>query len=629
MCGIAGFIVRKNVDFDLGSTVQEMANSLSHRGPDDSGFVVFPSDGYNNKNRVAFGHRRLKIIDLSQKAHQPMYNPAKTIFISYNGEIYNYIELKDELVKKGYNFTSTSDTEVIIKSYEEWGVDCFKRFNGMWALAIFDKTKGKVILSRDRFGKKPLHYYRTASEFIFGSEIKALLKYPTVKKMPNYEKIFRYIAGGYRYVDIDDTSFFENIDQVPKSSYFEIDQSLNIKKAKYWQLDPNCSQQAISDKDAIDRFKDIFTDSVRLRLRSDVPVGYMLSGGLDSTAVACVAAKVLKRPIATFSGITGQEKGIYDESEFIDSVVRETGASSHYIRPDPADIFDVVNEMIGYHDEPICTVTCHSFFLILKKIAEHGLSVVLNGHGADELLAGYWDHYHYNFHDLREFGDSDGLNYEIEMWKKNHRRDQSEIKRVSDYISAMKENRALEVSRFADYSYLLNGEMVKEHKKNRALSSLFSGELLRRLDIELMQDGLPTVLKPEDRNTMSHSIESRSPFLDYRLAEFCFSLPNRLKIRDGVGKWLLREAMKDILPEDVRTRKYKASFISPSAVWFRTTNKDQIYDLINSSSFKNRKIYNIEKVKTMFEEHIKEEKDHHMVLWKIINLELWFRRFFD
>lgn len=629
MCGIAGLVGNGKIDFDLSSTIQDMTNSMAHRGPDDRGHVILSYDDNIDKNYVAFGHRRLKIIDLSDKAHQPMLNPRGDIAITYNGEIYNYLELKNELIKKGYSFISTSDTEVILKSYKEWGIDCFERFNGMWALAIFDKKRRKVILSRDRLGKKPLYYYKTQDLFIFASEIKAILKHPLVIKEPNYEKIFRYIATHYRYVDIDQDSYFKGIYQVPKSSVMEIGENFDISSKPYWVFGSGITKGNITDSQAIEGFRDLFFDSVKIRLRSDVPVGCMLSGGLDSTAITSVAYKVLKHPIATFSGITGQEKGVYDESEYIDEVVKETGANFHYIRPDSSDIFETIGEMLYFHDEPVCTVTWHSLYLIAKKVKFENTPVVLNGHGGDELLAGYWDHYQYNFYDMERESNPEALEDEIKLWKINHGRDPSEIENYKKYINELMARKVNEMQRFPDYSDCFKPDFSRKFKKDIEWKNPFRSMLSKRLYSELMFETVPASLRPEDRNTMAHSIESRSPFLDYRLIEYCFSLPNRFKIRNGLGKWLSRQTMRGILPEKVRTRKDKAGFISPADEWFRTINRKQIFDLINSESFKDRGIFNIERINQTFREHLKKEKNHQMFLWQIINLELWFRRFFD
>jgi len=499
----------------------------------------------------------------------------------------------------------------------------------MWAMAIFDKRNGKIILSRGRFGQKPFYYYKTDSELIFASEIKALLKHPSVAKKPNYEKIFRYIAYNYRYVDTDDTSFFEGIYQVPKGSYLEIDGSLNVKENSYWRLDRGIIKEDVSDAAAVRKFRDIFTDAVSLRLRSDVPVGCMLSGGMDSTSITSVAYKLLKKPIVTFSGITGEEKGVYDESEYIDSVIKETNADFHYIRPDPADVFATVEEMLAYHDEPVCTVTWYSLYLIAKKIAQEKVPVILNGHGGDELLAGYWEHYHYYFYDLEMGGDIASLEYEKKYWTDNHKRDVTEIKRSREYIRKLVNNEVSGMSRFPDYSGCFKDDISDRYRGDIHVSGAFEPLLTRRLYSELLFETIPPSLRPEDRNTMSQSLESRSPFLDHRLVEYCFSLPDRFKIRNGTGKWVLREAMKDVLPENVRTRKDKAGFIAPADEWFRTINREQVRDLINSASFTGRGIFNVKKVNEIFDRHLEGEENHQMFLWQIVNLELWFRRFFD
>ncbi|MBF0517786.1 MAG: asparagine synthase (glutamine-hydrolyzing), partial [Nitrospirae bacterium] len=494
MCGIAGFIGINMPDFDTAALIRQMADTMTHRGPDDMGCEVLPFGTL--KGYAALGHRRLKIIDLSERGHQPMPNESGTIYISYNGEVYNYMELKDELTRAGASFTSTSDTEVVLKAYEHWGTACFSRFNGMWAIAILDKNRGKLILSRDRMGVKPLYYCKTSTDFVFASEIKAILRHPKITRQPNMDKILRYISRSYRYVDTDEASFFENIYHVPKGSFIEIDEALNIEKTSYWQLNPNLIQRDIKDDDAVEQFRDIFVDSVRLRLRSDVPVGAMLSGGMDSTSITCAAYKLLKHPIVTFSGITGNQKGVYDESEYIDSVIRDTNADYHFIKPDPADIFDTVEEMLEYHDEPICTVTWYSLYLIAKKVKNEGIPVVLNGHAGDELLAGYWDHYHYYFYSLIENGQLDSLFKEIAAWIDNHKRPGDEINKTLRFIISMKKNRELEADKFTDYSYLLNKEFVGQYKTNLSRPGEFSDELSRRLYLEMFYETVPAILRP-------------------------------------------------------------------------------------------------------------------------------------
>lgn len=629
MCGIVGFVRKKHFEIDDLTVIEAMTNSLIHRGPNDSGTKLIKND--NLELNIAIGHRRLSIIDLSSNAHQPMNDENENFFIVFNGEIYNYIELKNELINIGHIFKSDSDTEVVLKAYEEWGMQCFKRFNGMWSLAIYDKKKECMVLSRDRFGKKPLFYYKTSEIFIFASEIKAILKFPDIDKKPNYKKVFRYISGSYRYVDCDNESFFRDIYHIPKSSYVIISGNMQINNYMYWDLLENTSKNFISENDAIDSFRELLIDSVRLRLRSDVPVGCMLSGGMDSTSITSIAYKILNTQIITFSGITGDQKGIYDESEYIDEVVRETKAEHHYIKPEPSDLFTTLTEMLSFHDEPVCTVTWYALYLIAKKIKDEGVPVVLNGHGGDELLAGYWYHYPEFFYDLEKDGEFSCFNSEISQWQQNHGRNISEFTKAKEFIKSFYFDGKQENSKYQDYSFCFSLDFIKTFKNEKSFLTPYDKKsyLSRVLYNELMHETVPASLRAEDRNTMANSIESRSPMLDYRLTEFCFSLPNNFKIRDGIGKWILRESMKGILPEKVRTRKDKAGFLSPADRWFRNENREQIRELINSEDVKLMDIFDIEQLNSIFNEHLLGGKNHQMFLWQFINFVLWYRKFFS
>ena len=407
-----------------------------------------------------------------------------------------------------------------------------------------------------------------------------------------------------------------------------VDKTLTLSESRYWRLDPQAADPGLSDEQAVARFRELLIDSVRLRLRSDVPVGCMLSGGLDSTSITCIAYKVLGQRIATFSGVTGDIKGVYDESDYIASVVRETKADAHWLRPDPADIFATVTEMLAFHDEPICTVTWYSLYLLAKKVRGAGTPVLLNGHGGDEIAGGYWDYYQYHFWDLAQAGRHEELAAEIALWQENHRRDPAELQRYRDYIPRVLSGAVSETTRFPDYSDLFLPEVARRLRRDIRLDNAFPGILARRMASDLLRETVPPSLRAEDRNTMAQSIESRSPMLDYRLAEFMFALPGRLKMRHGLGKWIIREAMKGVLPEDVRTRKDKAGFIAPADEWFRTTNRRQIAELFRSESFRSRGLFDAAKVESMFQEHVSGAKNHQMVLWQLINLELWFRGFF-
>ena len=617
MCGVSGFISKKK-DLPFQNVINSMTDSLAHRGPDDRGTNVF----IDKTNTVGLGHRRLSILDLSNNGHQPLQENNLTLI--FNGEIYNYIEIKNQL-QKDYTFNSTGDSEVILKAYQEWGTKCFSKFNGMWAIAIYDKSKNKLILARDRMGKKPFYYYKDEDKIVFASEIKAIFKYPNIKKKMNAKRVCDYLSKNYRYVDVNDESYFEDILQVPKASFIEVDQNLECQTTKFWWL-KNFNNYDNKENIVVEEFKELLIDSVKLRLRSDVPVGCFLSGGMDSTSITSIAYKVLNTPITTFSGITGKGEDIYDESEYINEVIKETNATYNFIIPEPADIFDTVEEMIHFHDEPICTVTWYSLYLIAKKMKDSKISVVLNGHGGDELLSGYWDHYQYNFHDLKM---NPQLSTEIEYWYKNHNRDKKEIENMKVYLEKLLDSQIDEESRFTNYSYILNDEFKTKYLRNHNIANIQSESLLtQRMHKELFYEVVPALMRPEDRNTMAFSIESRSPFLDHRMIEYTYSLPNKYKIRNGLGKWVLRESMKGILPEKVRTRKDKAGFIAPADIWFKTINKKQIEDILNSKQLIDMNIFDIKQVKYLYQEHLIGKKNHQMFLWQLINLFIWYKKFF-
>ena len=639
MCGIAGIVKTSSDHFPFdGRVITNMTNSLRHRGPNDMGVVCFSgSETFHysqndpsfrdRKFEMLFGHRRLSILDLSSDGRQPMSDQTESVWLTFNGEIYNFIELRTELKSKGYLFKTSTDTEVIIYSYLEWGLGCFSRFNGMWALAIYDKRNGSVVLSRDRTGKKPLYHSTFKGNIIFASEVKAFKNVPEFHLKPNKRKVINYAARHYRYVDNDTESFFDEIHQVPKSSYMVLNKDGSIHTEKYWDLSTDITNTDISDDEAVHQFKELFIDAVRIRLRSDVPLAMNLSGGLDSTSITCTAAKELGVNVRTFSGVTGT--GRFDESEYIDAVVEDVGAEHTYFYPETSDLIPTISRMLSYHDEPICTVTWYSLFQISEKISNAGIPVVLTGHGGDELLGGYWDHYHQNLFDLKKSGHEEEYLNEKNDWLSNHSRDPHEIDEFAELISTRYTDKKKEIEHFSKYLDIINKDSLGYICNQSPLGSYKDGVLQRRLYLELLHETVPASLRAEDRNTMAFSVESRIPFLDYRLIEFVFSLPNKFKVRNGLGKWLLRESMKGILPEKVRTRKDKAGFVAPASEWFRTKNKNDVSDLLQSDSLRRIGVFDQRKIIKCFDEHITGKKDHHMILWNWINLAIWSQEIFE
>ncbi|MBL4889177.1 MAG: asparagine synthase (glutamine-hydrolyzing) [Candidatus Lindowbacteria bacterium] len=632
MCGITGFFAFSGKEKIEKKLLFDMTELLAHRGPDDRGcvlindadhcsFKTLDEAGAISEAPVGFGHRRLSILDLSPRGHQPMAIDDKKVWLVFNGEIYNFIELKNELIGLGHGFDSNCDTEVVLRAYMEWGTGCFAKFNGMWALAIYDDRSSQMVLSRDRYGKKPLYFYQNSDFLLFASEPKSLFLHGSVPKEINPRKVLTYAGRHYRYVDSDCESFFKDINQIEPSSFRVINSDGSFQEETYWKLKPGSNlEDEFSESEIVDQFRELLKDSVSLRLRSDVPVGSMLSGGMDSTSVTTFAVQDNSN-FTSFSGVTGD--GYYDETEYIKEVVDSTGVNSVFIYPQAVDLFPTLNEMLQFHDEPVCTVTWYSLYLLTRKVSEYNIPVILTGHGGDELLGGYWDHYHYNFSDLRDQGSDDTS--EHDAWMSNHNRNPEEYGREKDYVSRLKNDRSIEIDKYSQYLDYLTPSLL-DQKSDPALSSPFEGELSRRMYIELMHETVRPSLRAEDRNSMAFSIENRVPFLDYRLAEFCYRLPNKYKIRNGLGKWLLREAMKGLLPEKVRMRKDKTGHNAPADKWWRDENRAELEDLMSRKSFVNSEIYDIRRVKELFQEHC-DGANHYMFFWQYINLNLWYDQF--
>ncbi len=637
MCGIAG-IYHFNGEPISPQVLERMTASIAHRGPDDYGYAVFDLRGQARAWKdgpapsaeafAGIGNRRLKIIDLSRAGHQPMSNGDRTLWVTFNGELYNYLELRAELVSKGYSFASQTDTEVILNAYREWGTQCFVRFNGMWALAIYDTRDGTLILARDRWGVKPLYVHRTPERLVFGSEIKALLCHPDVLREPNYHTIFNYVARHYRMVDGGRDTFYNGIENLLPAHYWKIAPDGRVADECYWGLDPTRQDTYSSDAEVLENFRVLFEDAVRLRLRSDVPVACMLSGGLDSSSVTCMAAKISGAPVTTFTARYAERE--FDEGEYVQATVKHIGADGRFVYPQAGDLLDTLTEMLSFHDEPVCTVTWFAHWLVMKEVAGRGFPVLLNGHAGDELFAGYWDHYLYNFADLEQ-NDPSRFGYEYERWLANHERDPQEYARLKTRLAALDRGELKEADQFTYYPNIVTADFRSRFQDGHHRPDLFAsrGYLSSRLYKEIAYETVPATLRPEDRNSMAFSIETRSPFLDYRLAEFAFALPNHYKIRNGLGKWIIREGMKGILPEVVRTRLDKQGFNAPTIHWFRAESGAAMREVLASQTLVSRGILNQAEVLRCFDEHVAGSANHYLSIWQWVNLELWMRTVFD
>lgn len=630
MCGICGALSFEGpVEREL---IARMRDVMKHRGPDDAGLYVNGS--------IGLGHCRLSIIDTSPAGHEPMGNENQTIWLIYNGEVYNYLELRAYLETKGHAFTSQTDAEVIIHAYEEWGEECLQRFNGMWSFALWDEREQRLFCARDRFGIKPFYYHWDGRCFRFASEIKALLVDPAVERRVNESVVYDYLARAA--LDHREETFFSGILRLMPAHYLTVNPE-ELKIVRYWDLDPqNVQPDSGDDADRryAARFYDLFEDSIRLRLRSDVPVGTCLSGGLDSSSVVCVANQLMfpeGNPQGsevgarqkTFSACFNEPE--YDERPFIEEVLARTGAERNFTFPSANEAFSMLNDVMWHQEEPFPSTSILAQWYVIKLARERGVKVLLDGQGGDELLAGYIGLYQlYLFMDLLTRFRLGRLAREVIGFLSHHsfpkasQLRQGALRVLSFLPSGVRRRFSNEVPSWLAPEFAMAHRDRDEANAEVKYSSRFDEYLYRRL----VGNGLPALLRYEDKNSMAFSIEARVPFLDYRLVEYAFSLPPYQKIRDGVTKVVLRNAMKGILPEKVRTRMGKLGFATPESIWLRTNLKGEIEAIFHSSSFRQRGYFQADQVETEFALYCLGQRSARSI-WRWVSLELWLRRFFQ
>lgn len=632
MCGIAGILELSPRHDDASARVRDMARTIAHRGPDDEGFF--------DEGPVHFGFRRLSILDLSPAGHQPMSTQDGRLTIIFNGEVYNYLEIADELRAHGVIFRSKSDTEVILKAYEHWGAGCVKKFNGMWAIAIWDRQAQSLFCSRDRFGVKPFYYTIANGQFIFGSEIKALCTHPAVPRQPNLDRIYDYLVYGYQ--DHTPETFFQEIRQIPPAHSLLIQPGGTPALHRYWDLDPNQPAPHLSDDEFADHFLDIFRDSIRLRLRSDVPVGTCLSGGLDSSAIVCLVNELLRQehPLnlgdrqKTFTSAY-KEKEV-DESEFARAVIEKTGASSNFVTPSAEDVLRDMQSIVYHQDEPFGSTSIFAQWYVMKRAHEAGVTVMLDGQGADELLAGYHPYFGPYLASLIQAQHFRKAWQEIRLWKKHHGYPASYFMYnvAAGALSKLLPRpiiHALVRLTQQNGSAFLPPAFIRQHESGQPVVRKYRDPLQNELHRVLLI-GLPALLHYEDRDSMAWSIEARVPFLDYRLVEFMFAAPNEQKIDHGTTKVVLRRALKGLLPEKIETRHSKLGFATPESRWFHGPFRAMSADILQSKSFRQRQIIDADLAWDRYNRFLAGRPQTGIgtsTIWRWINLEMWFRTFID
>ncbi len=568
MCGIAG-IVSHNPSIINLPILKKMADAIAHRGPDGEGFWI------NNDHTVGFAHRRLSVIDLSEEASQPMHffdnNSSRNgrYTIIYNGEIYNYLEIRDELFSRGYQFKNRCDTEVILAAYDCYKEKCLQHFDGMFAFAIWDNAEQTLFMARDRFGEKPFFYWHDETKgFYFASEMKALWSIGIGKEVDQQSLLYFLGAGLTQLATEKEKTFYSNIKSLPPAHY--IKWNINnpaFTATRYWDIDKQIHKDP-GEKEALEQFRSLFFTSVKRRLRSDVWIGTSLSGGLDSSSIVSVINNIITtEDYKSFSAVfPGYEK---DESAYIDEVVTAFGMDDYKIAPTAEGFIEDFDTLCYHHEQPFGSAGVYTQYAVCKLAKQHNTKVLLDGQGADEILAGYPKYLHWYLQELvatQQFGiffrEKKALRQYNLLFNWNYR----------NYISAYAPALTASVLKNRQYKLLTNNtELAPDfiHAFNNS-NKMYKPEVHRLNDIlyfDSMQLGLEELLRNADRNAMAHGIEMRLPFLNHELVELIFSLPSKYKIQQGYTKWILRESVKYIIPSSIVWRKDKIGFEPPQKLW--------------------------------------------------------------
>lgn len=636
MCGINGIL---SGDFRSKQKITRLNRMLKHRGPDDEGFVlintaansseVFSGDDsipyikqkYKNikesdlsSGDLVFGHRRLSIIDLSEGGHGPMCDSSGKIWITYNGEIYNYIELREQLVSRGYKFRTSSDTEVIINSYIEWGEECLNLFNGMWAFALWDGNKKKLFLARDRFGVKPLYYISVPGLFAFSSEIKPLallLGSAEIDEM----KIPFFILYGNR-LNTNDT-YFKNILSIQPAHYLTLTDG-KTKYKQYYDIE-NKGQLNKNEDELCSMLDSLLLDSVKLRFRSDVPVGTCLSGGFDSTGIVSFSTEIKKRGIDTFSAVWSDKAS--DESRYIDIVNERFGCAPNKIEPKAEDFEKIFTDLNYSQEIPSEGPGIYPQWHVMSK-ANGVVKVLLDGQGGDEVFGGYFPPDAYLRSILKD-RNMKGLLRDYKMFTQYLNK--NGIHSFSNWLFPKFYGNV--VRKFSKQKYgILNREIYDNLKKNNVY---FDSEPPKKFDNYLNNLSyhfitsltIPTLLHYEDRSSMAFSIESRVPFLDYRVVEFGLNLKPEHLMNKGVRRYLYRKALEKRLPKEVSERKDKLGYPTPFASWTKNSLKNYITDTLLNSSANINKYLDSSQLNEMLRAHFSGEKDFSWNIWRFLSLE--------
>ena len=661
MCGIAALF--STDPRPLGDLVQSMTTAVRHRGPDGEGFAIFSARGLATTAlggadtpvgtydaRIAYapirdakpvsdavaalGHRRLSIIDLTPAGHQPMSTADGRFWIVYNGEIYNYIELRRELELLGHSFGSHSDTEVILSAYRQWGEQCLARFNGMFAFVLVDRTQRRVFAARDRFGVKPLYYWVSPVGLVaFASEIKQFTRLPGWRPIVNGQRAYDFLNWGL--FDHTSETLFSSVRQLRGGEYVSCSMVELVKGVvvkRWYDLTPADSPS--SAEEAAVGLRSLLEDSVRLRLRADVPVGSCLSGGLDSSSIVCLANRLLRQVNAdalqkTFSARSTDLR--VDEGAFIDAVVGSTGVANFQVYPPLSALFEVLPLITWHQDEPFGSTSIYAQWHVFRLASEHNVKVMLDGQGADEQLAGYHVFYTVRFGSLLRTLRLCRLACEMAEVRRVHAMGAKQLLAYT-VSTLLPEGIKQSVRRQTGRPAVKPLDWLDMRRLGAAPADPFSAlgakaSSVRGLSLsQLLYTSLPMLLHWEDRDSMAHAVESRVPFLDYRLVEFVLGLPDDLKIAGATTKRVLREAMRGVLPEKIRIRTDKIGFDTAEEAWVRRECPEAFRATLRDATEASSGVLS-PKALDFLDEVIEGRRVFSFIPWRMICFGAWMKRF--
>jgi len=620
MCGITGIISN---DIVLGSlsSLHAMTDAIQHRGPDDCGYYETTDE---QGRFVGMGHRRLSIIDVDS-GKQPISNEDETVFLVFNGEIYNFQELRATLVDKGHVFKTLSDSEVIVHAYEEYGEQCVSHFRGMFAFAIWDDVKKTLYLARDRFGKKPLFYTIRNDSLLFSSEIKSFNAVLDLHDEINTSVIPDYLA--YRYVPGPDT-LYKGIYKLSPGSYATYCNGVLQEHTYYLPPDRNRCGSNATDDEAVEKFLGILRESVKLRMISDVPFGAFLSGGIDSTAIVALMSEISSYPVKTFS--VGFDESNYSELKYAETVAKYFGTDHHELTVTHEELIEHLPALIRFRDAPVSEPSDIPIYLLALE-AGKSVKMVLTGEGSDEILGGYPKHVFERYAKYYQLVPKAVRHLLIEPMVKalpyKFRRAKTALctlgiedptERLPRWFGALSSS---DTERLLATGY---GRMAASNKPSPFLVDKEASALRKILYFDQTSWLPDNLLERGDRMTMAASIEARMPFMDHHLAEYASTLPDRFRVRGRTTKWILRAAMKGLVPDEILCRP-KVGFRLPVNEWFRGPMKDYLYENLMGADSISKGFYKKAFLKKVLDEHIAGRQNNEKILWTLLNLELWLK----